>query len=334
MDIRTISSHNLIPVIEPAFLKQSPDEFLAENGGFLSEVAVVGKSTSGFVHYRSATAPTDRETNEFFSTFSTIADSIGIKVYGFINGLADSFLAKNLGYSAIKDGGNPNVNFVDPFKTSYVNYLKSITTEIIGFPVQGIVYDNIRFPHEEYSFCENCCRRFSERYGIERIFSLSDIQQDNQLLGHWLQWRKDALEAILAEISESLTAKGGLDANFTIDIDPTLDGRRGALIQFGQDIDVIGKYGTPTIHLSAWTAYPSAVDDPEYQPLLKNLNFVKEFQDRAQSGVNLFIWGAENENILNIIDALKKEITIKSIFIQNHFPSDYQKRREIHLGLS
>ena len=88
MDIRTISSHNLIPVIDPVFLKQSPDEFLAENGGFLSEVAVVGKSSSGFVHYRSATAPTDQETKEFFSTFSTIADSIGIKVYGFVNGLA------------------------------------------------------------------------------------------------------------------------------------------------------------------------------------------------------------------------------------------------------
>lgn len=333
MDIRTISSNNLIPVIDPAFLKQSPDEFLAENGGFLSEVAVVGKSSSGFVHYRSATAPTDRDTNEFFSTFSTIADSIGIKVYGFVNGLADSFLAKNPGYSAIKDGGNPSIDFVDPFKTSYANYLKSITTEIIGFPIKGLIYDNIRFPREEYSFCENCCRRFSERYGIERIFSLSDIQKDNQLLGHWLQWRKDAIEAILLELSGTLATRSSLDVNFTIDIDPTSDGRRGALIQFGQDIDVIGKFGTPTIHLSAWTAYPTSTEGSEYQTLLKNLDFAKEYLNRSQTGINLFFWGAENENIINVIDALKEEITIKNVFLQNHFPIDYQKRREIHLGL-
>jgi hypothetical protein len=331
MDIRTISSHNYIPVIDPVFLKQSPDEFLAENGGFLSEVAVIGKSSSGFVHYRSTTAPTDRDTNEFFSTFSTIADSIGIKVYGFVNGLADSFLASNPGYSAIKDGGNPNVDFVDPFKTSYTNYLKSITTEIIGFPVKGLVLDNIRFPREVYSFCENCCRRFSERYGIERIFSLTDLQKDATLLNQWLTWRKDAIENILREMSENIQSKKAIDLDITIDIDPTLDAEKGALKHFGQDISVIGKYGNPTIHLSAWTPLPNAVDTPEYQTLLKSLIFAKNYQ--TQTKLNLFIWGVENESIVPIIDALKEELSINRVYIQNHFPIDYQKRREIHMGL-
>lgn len=330
MDIRTISSHNLIPVIDPVFLKQSPDEFLAENGGFLSEVAVVGKSSSGFVHYRSATAPTDRETNEFFSTFSTIADSIGIKVYGFVNGLADSFLAKNPGYSAIKDGGNPNNDFVDPFKTSYTNYLKSITTEIIGFPVKGMLLDNIRFPREEYSFCENCCRRFSERYGIDRIFSLSDLQKDPNLINQWITWRKDAIETILRELSESIQSQKAIDLDITIDIDPTMNASKGALDHFGQDISVISKYGNPTIHLSAWTAFPNAVDTPEYQSLLNSLSFAKN----VQSQLNLFIWGVEDESLITIIDAIKEELPINRVFLQNHFPVDYQKRREIHLGSS
>ncbi|NHJ32612.1 MAG: hypothetical protein FK732_07100 [Asgard group archaeon] len=332
MDIRTISSHNLIPVIDPVFLKQSPDEFLAENGGFLSEVAVIGKSSSGFVHYRSTTAPTDRETNEFFSTFSTIADSIGIKVYGFVNGLADSFLAKNPGYSAIKDGGNPNIDFVDPFKTSYTNYLKSITTEILGFPVKGMVLDNIRFPREVYSFRENACRRFSERFGIERIFSLSDLQRDPNLMNQWTTWRKDAIETILRELSESIKSQKAIDLDITMDIDPTMNAEKGALNHFGQDISVISKYGNPTIHLSAWSPFPNAIDTPEYQTLLNSLAFVKDYQ--AQSQLNLFVWGVENETHIAIIDALKEELPINNVFIQNHFPIDYQKRREIHLGLS
>ncbi len=332
MDIRTISSHNYIPVIDPVFLKQSPDEFLAENGGFLSEVAVIGKSTSGFVHYRSTTAPTDRETNEFFSTFTTIADSIGIKVYGYVNGLADSFLGKNLGYSAIKDGGNPNVNFVDPTKESYTNYLKSITTEILGFPVKGMVLDNIRFPREVYSFRENSCRRFSERYGIERIFSLSDLQRDPNLLKQWTVWRKDAIETILRELSENIRLKKAIDLDITMDIDSTIGAEKGALTHFGQDISVISKYGNPTIHLSAWTPFPNAIDTKEYQVLLNSLNFVKNYQGKNK--LNLFIWGVEDESIVPVIDALKAAFAINHIFIQNHYPIDYQTRREIHLGLA
>jgi len=332
MDIRTISSHNYIPVIDPVYLKQSPDEFLAENGGFLSEVAVIGKSTSGFVHYRSTTAPTDRETNEFFSTFSTIADSIGIKVFGFVNGLADSFLAKNTGYSAIKDGGNPNYNFVDPTKESYTNYLKSITTEILGFPVKGMVLDNIRFPREVYSFRENSCRRFSERYGIERIFSLNDLQRDPNLLKQWTVWRKDAIETILRDLSENIRSKKAIDLDITIDIDPTMGGAKGAITHFGQDISIISKYGNPTIHLSAWTPLPNAVDTPEFQALLSSLNFAKNYQ--GQNKLNLFVWGVESETFVPVLDAIKEELQIDHIFVQNHFPNDYQKRREIHLGLA
>ncbi|MHA1154524.1 MAG: hypothetical protein ACTSQK_00295 [Candidatus Heimdallarchaeota archaeon] len=333
MDIRSISSQNLIPIIDPTNLRQSPDEFLAENGGFLSEVAVVGKSTSGFVHFRSATAPTNRDTNEFFSTFSTIADSIGIKVYALVNGLADNFFGKNPSYSAIKDGGNSIDSFVDPFKDSYTTYLKSIIDEVSNHPIQGILLDNIRFPHEEYSFCERCRRSFSSAYGIERMFSLGDIQRDPNLGAEWLNWRKNRIETILRELSQTLTLKKDLAVSITIDIDPTLEGPIGALKHFGQDINVIGNYGTPAIHLSAWTPYPASPDASEFQLLIKNLDFVKKYQARTQQDVNLFLWGVEDESILPIIDSLKKEIKFKNIFIQNHSPSDYQKRREIHLGL-
>ena len=114
-----------------------------------------------------------------------------------------------------------------------------------------------------------------------------------------------------------------------MDIDPTLEGPIGALKHFGQDINVIGNYGIPTIHLSAWTPFPT--DD--FQLLKNNLDFVKKYQDRTKHEVNLFLWGVEDESILPLIDDLKKEVKFKQIFIQNHWPDDYQKRREIHLGL-
>ena len=333
MDIRTISSNNYIPIIDPAFIRQTPDEFLAENGGFLNEVAVVSKSTSGFVNYRSTTAPTDTETGEFFSTFTTIADSIGIKVYAIINGFADSFQAKNFSFSAIKDGGNPSQFFVDPFKFPYTTYLKSIINEVNNFPVQGFILDNIRFPREDYSFCENCCRTFSERSGIERLFSLTDLQKDNRLQENWLNFRADRIETILRELLQSSFRKNMI-INATIDIDPTLNGEKGALNHFGQKIELIGKYCTPMIHLSAWTPLPSAVDTPEYQALIKHLKFVKTYQAKSKTNLNLYIWGAENESVLTIIEALKREMLFNKIFIQNHFPKDYQIRREIHLGLA
>jgi len=333
MDIRTISSHNYIPVIDPEFLKQSPDEFLAEHGGFLSEVAVVAKSTSGFVHYRSATAPTHRDTNEFFSTFSSIADSIGIKVYAIVNGLADSFLAKNPGYSAIKDGGNPNPDFIDPFKTSYINYLNSIIEETISFPIQGVILDNVRFPHEDFSFCENCCRKFSEAFGIERIFSLNDLHKDQNLYAQWIQWRANAIEVILKEVKACIAVKRKVELNVVIDIDPTIEGSKGALVQFGQNIEIFGRYGTPTIHLSAWTPFPSSIDSPEYKTLIRTLKSAKEYQAKSNTALNLFLWGLENEASLEVVEALNNEITFTNTFIQNYLPEDYQKRREIHLGL-
>jgi hypothetical protein len=103
------------------------------------------------------------------------------------------------------------------------------------------------------------------------------------------------------------------------------------LNHFGQDLSTISKYGNPTIHLSAWTALPNAIDTPEYQTLLNNLSFLKNY--KGQNKLNLFIWGIESEAFIPVIDALKEELQIDHIFIQNHFPIDYQKRREIHLGL-
>lgn len=334
MDIRTISSKNLIPVIDPAFIKQSPDEFLAENGGFLSEVAVVGKSSSGFVYFRSTTAPSNRETSEFFSTFASIADSIGIKVHAFVNGLADAFFAKNTSYSAIKDGGNPNPYFVDPFKDSYINYLKSVITELLNFPVQGLIIDDIKFPREEFSFCESCRRAFSEHYGIERMFSLGDIQRDNVLEQRWIKWRKDKIEEIIKDIATTSSLKPNVDFSFTIDIDPTIRAEKGALKHFGQDIFVISKYGIPTVHLSPWTSYPNTPSAPEFKAMKDSVQFIKQFQAQTQKPVNLYLWGVENESVLSLLDALKGEVTFRKVFIQNYFPKDFQKRREIHLGLT
>ncbi|MHA1124193.1 MAG: hypothetical protein ACTSO7_00805 [Candidatus Heimdallarchaeota archaeon] len=333
MDIRTISSHNFIPVIDPIVIKQSSDEFLAENGGFLSEVAVIGKSTSGFVHYRSATAPTYKDSNEFFSTFSSIADSIGIKVHAFINGLADSFLGKNPGYSTAKHGGNPNENFICPTRDAYSVYLKSIITEIMTYPIKEIVLDNLRIAHEDYCFCERCSRTFSRSSDIDRIFSLSDLQRDNTLFERWINWRKNNLAKIMGEVSSVLAGRTDIPLNITMDIDPTSKGAQGALLHFGQDVRLINQFGNPTIHLSAWTPYPGAINTPEYQILVNNLDFIKTFQNQTQKDINLFLWGIEEESIFEIIDALKQDIKFKNIYIQNHFPIDYQKRRETHLGL-
>ncbi|MHA1186088.1 MAG: hypothetical protein ACTSXA_03250 [Candidatus Heimdallarchaeota archaeon] len=333
MDIRTISSHNFIPVIDPLFIKQNPDEFLAENGGFLSEVAIIGKSTSGFVHYRSATAPTNKDTNEFFSAFSSIADSIGIKVHAVINGLADSFLGKNPGYSTAKHGGNPNEDFICPSRDAYSVYLKSIVNEIMNFPIKGILLNNLRYAHEDYCFCERCSRTFSQSSDIDRIFSLSDLQRDNNLYERWINWRRNKLGEILADVSSVLAGRTDIPLNVTMDIDPTSQGAQGALLHFGQDIRIINQYSNPTIHLSAWTPYPNALNTPEYQTLLSNLDFIKAFQNQTQKDINLFLWGVESESLFEIVDALKQEISFKNVYVQNHFPTDYRKRRETHLGL-
>lgn len=335
MEIRTISSHNLIPVIDPVYLRQSPDEFLAENGGFLNEVAVIAKSATGFVHYRSATAPANRETSDFFSTFTSIADSIGIKVHAFINGLADSFLGKNRGYSAVKDGGNPIESFICPTRESYSTYLASILNEVTNFPIQGLIIDNIRFPREEYCFCERCSRKFSAFAGIDRIFSLGDLQKDPRLLEQWKKWRQDKIEQVLATVVSKIKSKTDIPLRITMDIDPVLNAAKGAVMQFGQDIDLIGEFGLPVIHLSAWTPLPSSTDSPEYQVLKNSLNFLKAYQKQSPAkDVNLFVFGVESETALNVILQLKEEMNFNTGFIQNHFPQDYQKRRELHLGLN
>jgi len=128
-----------------------------------------------------------------------------------------------------------------------------------------------------------------------------------------------------------------------MDIDPTSQGAQGALLHFGQDIRIINQYSNPTIHLSAWTPYPNALNTPEYQTLLlntpeyqtllSNLDFIKAFQNQTQKDINLFLWGVESESLFEIVDALKQEISFKNVYVQNHFPTDYRKRRETHLGI-
>jgi hypothetical protein len=335
MDIKTISSKNYIPVIDPMHLQQSPDEFLAENGGFLDKVAVIAKSSSGFVHYRSSIAPSHRNAGEFFSTFTNIADSIGIKVIALVNGLADSFMAQNRGYSAIKDGGNQNFSYICPTRSSYSTYLKSIITEVLNFPVSGLVVKSVKLPHEDFCFCERCCRIFSSLAEIDRIFSLGDIKRDSSLETQWINWRKGNIARIIeTALGDTLKGKSQFPTYLTVDIDPSVGDLQGALTHYGQDINIFSRFAIPTIHLSAWTNFPKKADSQEYRILIKSLNAIKSFKNKTKKDIGLYIWGITNEQSLEIVDALSEEMEFKTIFIQNHFPEQYQQHRETHLGLS
>jgi len=335
LEIRELLLRGGVLVIDPYSSTETPNEFLAKYGGYINEVALVAKHESGYALYKSSSAPTDAKQQDFYSTFSRIADDIGIKVYGVIHGMLDKYFGMDPKYSVEKSGGFRISDYVCPFKESYWRYLGSIAKEIVNFPTYGIVLRGIGYPSKDFCFCDQCRREFSEMTGIERDFSFEFILRDKELFDKWVEWRVENVnKAVETVVSMVRSVKPDLEVLVGAYFDPETNFIEGAREHFGQDVSKLADITSHIlIHVMPWSPMLPDVGTNDYSNLLQKMLFTRNL-NKADKKHSLFVWGLSEDSDWSMVSSLKKETNAEKIFVRTDYPEGYQEMRETRLGLS
>ncbi|MFP4190563.1 MAG: glycoside hydrolase family 10 protein [Candidatus Hydrogenedentota bacterium] len=73
-----------------------------------------------------------------------------------------------------------------------------------NYDVDGVHFDYIRYPGAHGCFCDGCRERFEERLGEEVANWPEDTRDDPEVREAWLQFRRDQITAVVAEVAEGL----------------------------------------------------------------------------------------------------------------------------------
>ncbi len=328
--IKDIIDNGAIFVIDPLLIPIDVDDFLDKYGHMLNSIGLVAKGGDGFAYYPSNNAPQHSEKGVYFHSFCTIADNMGIKVDAFHNIHYDTFLAQNAEFRTYNSEGSLLEMFACPTSPYLGQYSAAIAGEIINYPINKIVLDNLMFPNAKACFCDRCRRTFAQKWSVERDFSFTFLNERG-FYKRWVDYRANIINQTLRDITDTAKAIKNVDVGITIKTDKELGYISGALTNFGQDITNIMKItNNITFHINPWTPLPNISED-NFKELISSLAVLKEY---ASSGLrpSLFFWNVKKKEELDTIIKIRDDINPESVYIQNEVPLNYTKLRQINLG--
>ena len=338
MNIDQLIDHNYIPVIDPT-TKDSPAEkganaFLAEYGGVVEELALVCKKEDGLVTYRSGAAPSDRNYENFFTDFTELANDLGLRTHAVAYAFGDSYLGMDPNYSIGRSDGTVIHDYVDPSMEGYWKHLNFIAREIATKPVRSLILQEFLFPRQEYSFSRRSVRKFSEISGVSLDVTYLDIQKDPAIQRMFEDWRVELITSAFREATEM--AKGetpDLDVGMIVPVDPETEWHEGYIRHFGINLDqIIEISGYIIFHLMPYSPMYPEPDTPGWDILLQSIRSSALYEESGYKKA-LFIWGLENEEDVDWLDALKEEVKADYVFGRLDHPPKYTVKREIHRGV-
>ena len=339
LDIREVLSKGFVLILDPTSQNRGaesgisdPNAFLAEHGGWVEEIAIVAKSESGQVTYKSAAAPS--HPNSVFPDFVELANDLGIRVYAVVHSMGDQYFGQDFQYTTMRSGGNEVRDFVCPSQISYWKYMATVSREIAQKPVTGILYLEFMFPRRDFCFCKRCTREFGELTGIGSDFTLNDLTRDPEYYARFLEWRSDLISAAFEEVfSEARSVRPDIQLIPVISIDPETGWNQGTREHFGYDIDKLVA-STPSIayHLMPFCAIAPEPGSGSWVSLRDALKARPELEGSYEK--SLFVWGLDQEEDGSWIIQLKDETNASRIFGRLSYPESYNVKREIHRGIA
>ncbi|MFX0062618.1 MAG: hypothetical protein ACFFC7_10610 [Candidatus Hermodarchaeota archaeon] len=337
MDIREVISQKLVLILDPTSTDNPEltdvNEFLAQFGGIVDEIALVAKAENGRVTYRSAAAPADPGNEEFFPSFANLARDLGVKTHGVISAYGDTYMGQQYGYSLVRSGGQEIRDFVCPSQQAYTRYLATVAREIARQPVDSIILTEFFYPRNSFCFCRRCSRMFSELTGQSKDITFLEISKNANLIRRYYDWRVEIVTSNLREIIESARSeKPNIECSIVIPVDPDTDWLEGAREQFGLDVFAITEQVTVSLiyHIMPFSLMYPAVDSPQWNILAERLT--PNIQPKVKK--SLLVWGLENEDRVPWLPPLAQRINAGSIFGRMDYPTLYSRKTEIHRGLS
>ena len=77
------------------------------------------------------------------------------------------------------------------------------------YGVAGVHFDYIRYPHGDSCFCRGCRSRFEARIGSKVADWPTDLRENDELKGKWLDFRRDNITKVVASVAKRVRALEG-----------------------------------------------------------------------------------------------------------------------------
>ncbi|MBM4085556.1 MAG: hypothetical protein FJ272_12255, partial [Planctomycetes bacterium] len=75
-----------------------------------------------------------------------------------------------------------------------------------NYDVDGVHFDYIRYPNNDFCFCPGCKERFQKACGVSLQNWPKDVQRDGPFAQQWLDWRRANITAVVKAVAEQARA--------------------------------------------------------------------------------------------------------------------------------
>ena len=112
---------------------------------------------------------------------------------------------KNEGRTQVSFDGKPQAAWLCPSHPDNQKLeIDSMAEVATKYDVDGIHFDYIRYPDEEYCFCAGCRERFEKVLGAKVANWPADVREDAGLRAKWLDFRRASITRVVAAVSEQV----------------------------------------------------------------------------------------------------------------------------------
>jgi hypothetical protein len=340
MDLLTLISRGVIPIIDFKSVKGDIKPFLAKYGGHINAIGIVAKDDTGRAFFEtSAMPPGSPEQIKFLPSAAELLRSIGIKVYAIVHSYLDSRVARESRLRTVNRFGRHNDKFACPTVTTNQNNTAKLLGELASTKLVDdiIVVDN-GYVRKDYCFCDTCQKEFAQKKQLPLPITMDVLNSKEGLMDDWIRWRADvvnsSLDQFLKQVAET-ASKAQKEVTFygSVDMDERTKFMQGALQNFGQEADGIAKLTNVAIRVQPWTPIIPSRESKEYGKMLNDLRTISNtLSDYNRKGL-ILVWNIEGEDELEVAKDMMKALSANELLSFQGFPPTIGAQRDAHLGL-
>jgi hypothetical protein len=154
MDLLTLISRGVVPVIDFKSMKGDVKPFMAKYGGHINSIGIVVKDETGRGYFdNSAAPPASPDHAKFLRSSAELFQSLEIKVYAIVDAFLDSRAIREPRRRSIDRFGKQSERFSCPSNVSNQNDLAKLVEELASTKlVDNIVVTDSGFVRRDYCF--------------------------------------------------------------------------------------------------------------------------------------------------------------------------------------
>nr|MDO8135107.1 hypothetical protein [Candidatus Njordarchaeum guaymaensis] len=339
MDLLTLISRGITPIIDFKSTNGNVKPFLAKYGGHLNSIGIVVKDETGRGYFEGSATPPGSPESKFLSQSADLFQTVGIKVYALVHAFLDSRATREGRFRTVSRSGKKSERFSCPAnvttQTNLVKFLEDLTSTKL---VDNIVLIDNGFLRKDYCFCETCQNDFAQRNKLPLPITINTITSKQQVFDDWVKRRAEVITGFLDMSSKSVAetaSKIQSEVNFyaSIDLDERTGFMNGAYQNFGQAMEDMVKLSNITVRVQPWTPIIPSKGSQEYGRIFNDLKTLSNHLSDYDRKAIILTWNIEDDEELATVSDMRKMLSASAVLAFQSFPQSIGPQRDAHLGL-